>query len=239
MPTIAIKDSLPRSSFTFHALDIDGLSDLPSDWYLRICGTASHALKGGPVDDTLPRKKLLVDYWHSRPTADELIGVEKASSSMSASASSSSTMAESSSNVVHDEQVAKAFALVPERDDDEPPPPAYSLMSPDESPSSNPTPVANTGADRPGAQASSVGASAITMSPQATNASLPSSSNQEGLDEITSMMSSASVSTGGAGALGHSTYPVTGSLNAAPSVSSSSSYQGKMQLCSSECRIVS
>ena len=40
---------------------------LPSDWYLRICGVAAAALKGGSrLEKELPRGELLVDSWRSR-----------------------------------------------------------------------------------------------------------------------------------------------------------------------------
>src|SRR5258708_11594055 len=40
--------------------------DLPSDWYLRICGFAAAALKGGPrLEKELPQRKLLMDSSHS------------------------------------------------------------------------------------------------------------------------------------------------------------------------------
>lgn len=133
MPTIPREELLPRSQFSFITLEVDGVSDLPSDWYLRICGLASTTLKERrKLDEDLPRKKLLVDYWHSRPKkADRDNGggsTTGPSTSFSASASGSGEWS-GRSGTTHEEQVAQAFAAVPERSEDEPAPPPYSLTS--------------------------------------------------------------------------------------------------------------
>ena len=129
MPTVARSDLLPRSQFKFLSLDIDGVSDLPSDWYLRICGLASCALKDGHQDEgELPRKKLLVDYWHTRPKKSATTDGRAADPSSSAP-SQSDTQASS-----HHQQVAQAFTAIPETNDTEPPPPPYSLTSPEGNP---------------------------------------------------------------------------------------------------------
>jgi hypothetical protein len=127
MPTVAKSDLLPRSQFKFLSLDIDGVSDLPSDWYLRVCGLASCALKDGhQLEDELPRKKLLVDYWHTRPKKPVTTDDRAAGPSFSSAPSQSDPQGSS-----HHQQVAQAFKAVPEQNDNEPPPPPYSLTSPE------------------------------------------------------------------------------------------------------------
>ena len=123
MPTVAKSDFLPRSQFKFLSLDVDGPSDLPSDWYLRICGLASCALKDRDhFEEELPRKKLLVDYWHTRPkkpvTTDE------------SAAGPSSSLLDAQGNP------RQAFATITEQDDGELPPPPYSLELSDVNPAS-------------------------------------------------------------------------------------------------------
>lgn len=194
MPTVAKSEHLPKSTHKFLALDVDGIDDLPSDWYLRICGVASHALKGGPkLEEDLPRKKLLVDYWHSRPRK-QLTGEELAGASPSSGAGSSST---------HEQQVAQAFALVPERRPDDPPPPPYSFMSGDD------TTETGTG----GAIASST--DAVVSSAPATNSATRPVQRTDSVDHVTSILGSTSLSADPAttGSLGPSSSPPAGGLN--------------------------
>lgn len=131
MPTTAKSELLPRSEFKFLTLEADGVPDLPSDWYLRICGVASVALKDDTkLDEDLPRKKLLVDYWHSRPknefADDSVVGTSSSGSASGAAGSSN-----------HQEQVAQAFAAVLDGDDSDAPPPPYTLTSEEQAQATN------------------------------------------------------------------------------------------------------
>jgi len=171
MPTVAKSDLLPRSEFKFLSLDVDGVFDLPSDWYLRICGLASCALKDGHhVEEELPRKKLLVDYWHTRPKA--LVAADEGAAGPSSSVPSGSDAPGSS-------QVAQAFATVPEQNDEEQPPPPYSLTSPD----INATPVASV------AEASSAAPTPSSAEPAST-----SDAGSDYLAQLTSTLGSVSLS---------------------------------------------
>ncbi|KAG9094943.1 hypothetical protein FRC06_010317 [Ceratobasidium sp. 370] len=62
-------------------------SGTPSDWYLRICGYASEALKGEKhLYEDLPRKEL-VEYWSTRPHYEERQQEEPSGSSSGGGAS--------------------------------------------------------------------------------------------------------------------------------------------------------
>ncbi|KAF8236974.1 hypothetical protein L208DRAFT_1432071 [Tricholoma matsutake] len=67
MPVVSSKRLLPSSDyFPFMSLDVDGY-DLPSDWYMRICGLAAEGLrKERRIHDSFPSKELQ-DYWSTRP----------------------------------------------------------------------------------------------------------------------------------------------------------------------------
>ncbi|PFH48275.1 hypothetical protein AMATHDRAFT_65829 [Amanita thiersii Skay4041] len=71
MPAVTTKRQLPvHEKFPFLALDADGY-DLPSDWYMRICGFAAEGLRSERViNDTFPNKELQ-DYWATRPVFEE------------------------------------------------------------------------------------------------------------------------------------------------------------------------
>ncbi|KAG8730572.1 hypothetical protein FRC12_020192, partial [Ceratobasidium sp. 428] len=63
----------------------------PSDWYLRICGYASEALKGEKhLYEDLPRKEL-AEYWSTRPQYEERQQEESSGGSSSAGASASAS----------------------------------------------------------------------------------------------------------------------------------------------------
>lgn len=72
LPSVPLKRSLPKTAdpqrpFQFIALDADGVDNLTPDWYLRICGFASEAMKDERrVYEELPKKEL-DDYWANRP----------------------------------------------------------------------------------------------------------------------------------------------------------------------------
>ncbi|KAH7923764.1 hypothetical protein BV22DRAFT_1196461 [Leucogyrophana mollusca] len=71
MPVVPNKSMLPvHDKYQFMALDEDGY-DLPSDWYMRICGFAGEALRGERrLHETFPVKELQ-DYWGTRPRYEE------------------------------------------------------------------------------------------------------------------------------------------------------------------------
>ncbi|KXN82471.1 Serine/threonine-protein kinase HT1 [Leucoagaricus sp. SymC.cos] len=66
LPVVPKKNLLPQSDkCKFMALDEDGY-DLPSDWYMRICGLATETLHSKTlVSQTFPLRELL-DYWSVR-----------------------------------------------------------------------------------------------------------------------------------------------------------------------------
>ncbi|KXN82314.1 Serine/threonine-protein kinase HT1 [Leucoagaricus sp. SymC.cos] len=66
LPVVPQKNLLPQSNkCKFMALDEDGY-DLPSDWYMRICGLAAEVLHNKTlVSQTFPLRELL-DYWNVR-----------------------------------------------------------------------------------------------------------------------------------------------------------------------------
>ncbi|KAG6889033.1 hypothetical protein C0992_006601 [Termitomyces sp. T32_za158] len=72
MPAIEKKRMLPVSdSHPFLALDADGY-DLPSDWYMRICGFAAEGLRSERrIFETFPSKEV-EDYWASRPKYEDV-----------------------------------------------------------------------------------------------------------------------------------------------------------------------
>lgn len=145
MPILSTSKDLPYLSSThdhkFLALDVDGSNDLPSDWYLRICGLASIALKStkgsSKLEEVMPRKMLLVDYWHSRP------GPRRGDRELEASSSAGP----SSEHHIQ----ALAAQAVPDRAD-EPPPPPYSLIADDEE--EEDAPIASGSGSPPGLVAS-------------------------------------------------------------------------------------
>ncbi|KXN80803.1 Serine/threonine-protein kinase HT1 [Leucoagaricus sp. SymC.cos] len=67
LPVVPEKNLLPQSDkCTFMALDEDGY-DLPSDWYMRICGVAAEALhKRANISETFPQREIAI-YWSNHP----------------------------------------------------------------------------------------------------------------------------------------------------------------------------
>ncbi|ESK95731.1 xylosidase arabinosidase [Moniliophthora roreri MCA 2997] len=72
MPAVAKKELLPVSHrYPLMSLDEDGY-DIPSDWYMRICGLAKDVLCGVvPNGPTFPPQGLL-NYWETRSRVDSL-----------------------------------------------------------------------------------------------------------------------------------------------------------------------
>ncbi|KIY43969.1 hypothetical protein FISHEDRAFT_22785, partial [Fistulina hepatica ATCC 64428] len=66
LPIVEKRRDLPiHEKFKFMALDEDGY-ELPSDWYMRICGFLAQGLRGERhIDEVFPEKELR-DYWKSR-----------------------------------------------------------------------------------------------------------------------------------------------------------------------------
>ncbi|KAJ7596528.1 hypothetical protein C8J56DRAFT_917665 [Mycena floridula] len=131
MPVVEKTRNLPESEdFPFLALDADGY-EVPSDWYMRICGFAAEGLRSERIiHETFPSKELQ-DYWSTRPKYED---TSAASSSSSSSSSDTRVVLE---EVVKPEIVVNADYqawLATQKDDkDEPPPPPYSLEADEES----------------------------------------------------------------------------------------------------------
>ncbi|GBE78549.1 hypothetical protein SCP_0114380 [Sparassis crispa] len=72
LPVVPHQNQLPvLDNYKFMALDEDGL-ELPSDWYMRICGFAVESLRGQrEIEEAFPEKELQ-DYWSSRPKGADL-----------------------------------------------------------------------------------------------------------------------------------------------------------------------
>ncbi|KAF8337690.1 hypothetical protein F5887DRAFT_1063051 [Amanita rubescens] len=71
LPAVPSKRQLPvHEKFPFLALDAEGY-DLPSDWYMRICGLAAEVLRSERlIHESFPIKELQ-DYWATRPKFEE------------------------------------------------------------------------------------------------------------------------------------------------------------------------
>ncbi|EEB87526.1 hypothetical protein MPER_15098, partial [Moniliophthora perniciosa FA553] len=71
MPVVEKARLLPEGGrYPFLALDADGY-DLPSDWYMRICGFAAEGVRSERmIHETFPSKELQ-DYWSSRPRYED------------------------------------------------------------------------------------------------------------------------------------------------------------------------
>ncbi|KAF9654233.1 hypothetical protein BDM02DRAFT_3085568 [Thelephora ganbajun] len=117
MPLVTNKNQLPlpvRDQYRFLAPDAD-THDLPSDWYMRICGMAGEILRGDRrLLETFPHKELQ-DYWGTRPRYEDGTrgGYVPANSTPGASGS------------------GPAHTLAIEENPDEPPPPPYTLEADD------------------------------------------------------------------------------------------------------------
>ncbi|EGN94157.1 hypothetical protein SERLA73DRAFT_78077 [Serpula lacrymans var. lacrymans S7.3] len=115
MPVVSKKSMVPvHDKYQFMALDEDG-HDLPSDWYMRICGLAAEGLRGDRVLlDTFPIKELQ-DYWSTRPRFEESSG-------------SGAYIGGSSSSQTYQGWLAAEGG---NQSKDEPPPPPYSVEAVD------------------------------------------------------------------------------------------------------------
>ncbi|KAG2024035.1 hypothetical protein CC2G_001632 [Coprinopsis cinerea AmutBmut pab1-1] len=142
MPAVTHKHKLPVSErWTFMALDQDG-HDLPSDWYMRICGFAGEVLRGERrVFETFPSKELQ-DYWSTRPKYEEraITSTEGSSSSSGASIGGSSNQGGQSYEEWLDSQQKSQ--------EDEAPPPPYTLEA-EEPVTSPPAPAATASSTPP------------------------------------------------------------------------------------------
>ncbi|EMD41457.1 hypothetical protein CERSUDRAFT_110033 [Gelatoporia subvermispora B] len=120
MPVVPHKSQLPvHERYNFMALDEDGF-DLPSDWYMRICGFVGESLRGErTVTETFPSKELQ-DYWSSRPRYEDKPKQEEDS--------------KGEKNFGSYEEWKKAFE---KENMDEPPPPPYSLEADERSAQQN------------------------------------------------------------------------------------------------------
>lgn len=129
MPVVEKSRMLPESDkFSFLALDEDGF-ELPSDWYMRICGFAGEGLRSERlIHETFPSKELQ-DYWSTRPKYGE-----KADPSVSSGSTNSEGDASTESSAVS--QYQAWLAKLPTHKDDEPPPPPYTLEADEPSTSS-------------------------------------------------------------------------------------------------------
>ncbi|KAG6849764.1 hypothetical protein H0H93_005446 [Arthromyces matolae] len=127
MPVVEKKRLLPVSDVhPFLALDEDGY-DLPSDWFMRICGFAGEGLRSERrVFETFPSKEL-DDYWSTRPRYED---VDHKTGDF-VSGASKKTMKGGSGG---DAQSYQEWLAAQKEDKEEVPPPPYSLEA-DEQPS--------------------------------------------------------------------------------------------------------
>ncbi|TEB29253.1 hypothetical protein FA13DRAFT_669990 [Coprinellus micaceus] len=134
IPAVVHKRNLPVSDkWTFLSLDHGGY-DVPSDWYMRICGFAAEVLRGERrIFDSFPSKELQ-DYWSSRPKYEEVpihqavagagaIGASSGAGSSSGGTSSSRDGVKDDGSQSYEEWLA----MQKTSDGDEAPPPPYSL----------------------------------------------------------------------------------------------------------------
>ncbi|KAG5644137.1 hypothetical protein DXG03_009084 [Asterophora parasitica] len=130
MPVVEKKRLLPESDkHLFMALDQDGY-DLPSDWYMRICGFAAEGLRSERrIHESFPSKELQ-DYWSSRPRFED---VDPKSGDF---VSGTSKNSEGTGGSGEDGQSYQEWLAARKSEDkEEPPPPPYSLEA-DETPES-------------------------------------------------------------------------------------------------------
>ncbi|KAJ3486292.1 hypothetical protein NLJ89_g11823 [Agrocybe chaxingu] len=118
MPIVEHKRRLPQSDkFQFLALDADGF-DVPSDWYMRICGFAAEGLRSERrVHETFPVKELQ-DYWSSRPRYEEGVDIGGSSSTGASGSKPDANGGQSYEEFLEAEKANKQ---------DEAPPPPYTL----------------------------------------------------------------------------------------------------------------
>ncbi|KAG5651099.1 hypothetical protein H0H81_009855 [Sphagnurus paluster] len=134
LPVVEKKTHLPESDkHLFLALDEDGY-DIPSDWYMRICGFAAEAVRGERmIHETFPSKELQ-DYWATRPRFEE---VDHKSGNF-VSGSSDQVQGGSGGS---DGQTYQDWLATQKEDKEEPPPPPYTLEAEEESTEPQPAPT--------------------------------------------------------------------------------------------------
>ncbi|KAF4584608.1 hypothetical protein EYR40_004606 [Pleurotus pulmonarius] len=133
MPVIEKKRLLPQSDkFPFLALDEDGF-DIPSDWYMRICGFAAEGLRSERrIHDSFPSKELQ-DYWATRPKYEDL---DVKSGDFVSGAGSSGGSGGSGSG---EGQSYQDWLEAQKEKEDGPPPPPYTLEAEEEPAAAPPT----------------------------------------------------------------------------------------------------
>ncbi|KAF9786869.1 hypothetical protein BJ322DRAFT_680773 [Thelephora terrestris] len=118
MPVVTQKNRLPlpvRDRYRFLAPDAD-TCDLPSDWYMRICGIVIEILRGErTLLEAFPEQELH-DYWRTRPRYAD-------------GSSGGRVLANSTKKAGGSEGLAQMLAVG--ENPDEPPPPPYSLEADD------------------------------------------------------------------------------------------------------------
>ncbi|KAJ2912412.1 hypothetical protein MD484_g8005, partial [Candolleomyces efflorescens] len=146
LPAVSNKRLLPVSDkFNFLALDADGNSDLPSDWYMRICGFAAEGLRSERrIFDSFPSKELQ-DYWGTRPKY-EIVPVRSTGlgghnvagpSSAGPSGAGSSSGAGGDGGQSYEDWLASQQT----NQSEEAPPPPYSLEAEEAAPATQATPA--------------------------------------------------------------------------------------------------
>ncbi|PPQ69203.1 hypothetical protein CVT26_003643 [Gymnopilus dilepis] len=169
MPIVEHKRNLPVSDkFRFMALDEDGY-DLPSDWYMRICGFAAEGLRSERlIHETFPVKELQ-DYWSSRPKYEE---VNDKSGDFVSGSSSKGGAGSSSEAGTGPGQTYEEWLASQKDEKEEAPPPPYTLEA-DEPASS----TAIAPATIPSHTASQTSPTAGTISSPIANAGVHASSH--------------------------------------------------------------
>ncbi|KAG6901998.1 hypothetical protein C0995_005798 [Termitomyces sp. Mi166 len=160
MPVIEKKRMLPVSDrHPFLALDEDGY-DLPSDWYMRICGFAAEGLRSERrIFETFPSKEL-EDYWSSRPKYED---VDPKSGDF---VSGASGQTKDGGSVGGEGMSYEEWLVAQKEDKAEQPPPPYSLEA--EEPSIEPSSAANVPATTVSAASTSYTASTPAIAPVVT-----------------------------------------------------------------------
>ncbi|KAL0945616.1 hypothetical protein HGRIS_014771 [Hohenbuehelia grisea] len=143
MPVVEKKRQLPQSEgnkFPFLALDADGL-DIPSDWYMRICGFAAEGVRSERrIHESFPSKELQ-DYWSSRPRYEDVdnksgdfISGSSSGPGDSSTPCSNANPEGSGSGSREGGQSYEEWLAGQKEKGDEPPPPPYTLEAEEEAP---------------------------------------------------------------------------------------------------------
>ncbi|TFK23712.1 hypothetical protein FA15DRAFT_620323 [Coprinopsis marcescibilis] len=138
MPAVSYKRNLPVSdTWSFLALDQEG-QDLPSDWYMRVCGFAAEVLRGERRPfETFPSKELQ-DFWGTRPKYEDILvpSAEPCSSGQAPAVAltAAGSGGTSGAGAMNKDQSYEQWSSSLQGKDDEPPPPPYSLEMDDPKP---------------------------------------------------------------------------------------------------------